>query len=138
MIQVAIIGTGNISHAHIAGYLAFPERNEGLEEEIRAFADRLPPLPWEGHTGQIEDMLSALEQDRSPAITGEDGRRTLELITAIYQSGSTGAAVELPIRKDNPFYTVQGILAHATHFYEKTVSAAELTGGITLGSSYRK
>ena len=116
----------------------FPVRNEALEKEIQAFADSLPPLPYEGHPGQIEDMLSAIEQNRSPAITGEDGRRTIELITAIYLSGATGKQVELPLWRDNPFYTVAGILAGTPHFYEKTVSAAELTGEITLGSSYQK
>ncbi|MBQ7519070.1 MAG: gfo/Idh/MocA family oxidoreductase, partial [Clostridia bacterium] len=86
----------------------------------------------------IEDVLTAIEQDRAPAITGEDGRRTIELITAIYLAGSTGRQVDLPLLPDNAFYTVSGILAGAPHFYEKTVSAAELTGDITLGSNYQK
>ena len=116
----------------------FPERNEKLEKDIQAFADALPPLPYEGHPGQIEDVLTAIEQDRAPAITGEDGRRTIELITAIYLAGATGRQVDLPLLPDNAFYTVSGILAGAPHFYEKTVSAAELTGDITLGSNYQK
>ena len=66
----------------------------------------------------------------------EDGRRTIELITAIYKSGSTGCGVELPLKKDDPFYTVEGIMASVPHFYEKTTSAADLEGDITLGSSY--
>ena len=116
----------------------FPERNPALEAEIRTFADSLPPIPYEGHPGQIEDVLTAIEQDRSPAITGEDGRRTIELITAIYRAGATGETVSLPIPKSDPFYKVEGILKSAPHFYEKTVSAAELGGRITLGSDYRK
>ncbi len=117
----------------------FPERNEALEAEIRAFADALPPIRWEGHDGQIENMLTAVETDAMPAISGEDGRRTLELITAIYKAGSLRQAVELPLAKDDPFYTVAGIQANVPHFYEKNVSRMELgSSDITLGSFDRK
>ncbi len=115
----------------------FPIRNEALEKEIAAYADSLPALPLEGHDGQIEDVISALEQGRAPAIGGEDGRRTIELITAVFKSGSTGETVTLPLQPGDPFYTVEGILASVPHFYEKSASAAEQEGEITLGSSYK-
>ena len=116
----------------------FPVRNEALEKEIADYAAALPRVKYEGHPGQLESILTSLEQDGPIAITGEDGRRTLELITAIYKAGATGQTVSLPFGKDDPFYTVQGIMASVPHFYEKTTSAAELTGEITLGSSYTK
>ncbi len=122
-------------YASVSKDNGFPERNEKLEEEIRAFTDALPPVVWEGHDGQIEDILSALETGRQPAIGGEDGRRTLELISAVYQSGSLRQPVSLPMKPDDPFYTVAGIRAHAPHFYEKKASLTELgSGDITLGS----
>ena len=84
-------------------------------------------------------MLTAIENDTDVAIKGEDGRRTIELITAIYKSGATHQAVELPLQKEDPFYTVEGIMAAVPHFYEKTTSAVDLEGGpITLGSDYKK
>jgi len=117
----------------------FPERNEALEAKIRAFANALPPLPYEGHDGQIDNILTALETGAQPAIGGEDGRRTLELISAVYQAGSTGKAVELPMKPEDPFYTVAGIQAGAPHFYEKTESRMELgSSDITLGSFDKK
>lgn len=115
----------------------FPERNEALEAQIAEYAKSLPPILYEGHPGQIENVLSAIEQNGQPAITGEDGRRTIELITAMYYSGSTGKTVDLPLTADCPFYTAQGILSGAPKFYEKTTAAAELSGDITLGSSYQ-
>ena len=115
----------------------FPERDEALEKQITDMASALPRVQWEGHTGQLENVLSALERNTTVAIGAEDGRRTIELITAIYKSGATGASVELPLRQDDPFYTVAGIMASVPHFYEKTVSAAALDGEITIGSSYR-
>lgn len=82
---------------------------------------------YEGHVGQIDNVLTCLENGiMTPAITGEDGRRTIELITAIYKSGSTGKTVKLPLAKDDLFYTVAGIQANVPHFYEKSASVIDL------------
>ncbi len=116
----------------------FPIRNEELEKEIAAYADSLPKVEWEVHTGQLENVLTALEKDVPVAIGGEDGRRTIELITGIFKSGALGQTVTLPLAKDDPFYTVEGIMANVPHFYEKTTSAADLAGEITTGSNYQK
>lgn len=122
-------------YASVSKPNGFPVRNEELEKRIADFADSLPDIPWEGHDGQLENILTALENNSDVAITGEDGRRTIELITAIYQSGSLHQSVTLPLSPDDPFYTVSGIMGNVPHFYEKSVSALELDGGpITLGS----
>ena len=89
--------------------------------------DSIPDLKYEGHTGEIDDVLTALENGKRPLITGVDGKRTLELITAIYKSGFTGMRVSLPIQKIDEYYRTGGIEKHAIHFYEKTVSAEELS-----------
>lgn len=115
----------------------FPERNEALEKEIKEYTDSLPVNKWVGHTAQIDNVLTALETDTPVAIGGEDGRNTIEIISAVFKSGSEKKPVSLPIAKDDPFYTVKGIMANVPHFYEKTVSAADLDGDITLGSSYK-
>ncbi len=47
------------------------------------------------HQRQIEDSLAAIEGRRPPAVTGEDGRRAVELIQGLYESSRTGRAVEL-------------------------------------------
>ena len=116
----------------------FPERNEALEKEIADFTAAQPRIRWEGHDGQLENVLTALETGGPVAIGGEDGRRTIELITAVYQSGATDQTVRLPISRDDPFYTVAGMMAHMPHFYEKTTAAASLDGDITLGSTYKE
>ena len=66
------------------------------------------------------------------------GRRTIELITAIYKAGSLGQAAELPLLPDDPFYTVEGIRAHTPHFYEKTASVMEQAGDLTFGSDFKQ
>ena len=113
------------------------EPDEGFAAEADAFLAGLPPLPYEMHVGQLENVLSALENDTEPAITGEDGRRTIELITAIYKAGSTRAPVSLPLDADDPFYTVDGIRVNVPHFYEKTTSVESLDGELSFGN-FRK
>lgn len=97
----------------------FPERDEELEKQIQAFTAGLPQVEWEGHTGQLENVLTALEIDALVAISGEDGRRTIELICAIYQSDAEGKTVSLPLKPEDPFYTVKGMIAQVPQFYEK-------------------
>lgn len=117
----------------------FPIRNEALEKEISDYNDSLEPCQYEGHTGQIENILTALETGGEPAITGYDGRRTIELITAIYKAGATHQTVKLPITADDPCYTAQGLMAQMPHFYEKKEALRGLGDeNITVGGRYEK
>ena len=113
------------------------EPDKAFEEEVEAFLAKLPPLPYEMHEGQLDDVLKALEEGREPAITGEDGRRTIELISSIYKAGSTHTTVTLPMEKDDPFYTVEGIRASVPHFYQKTASVENQDGELSFGN-FRK
>ena len=48
-------------------------------------------------------------------ITGEDGRKTVELISAIYKAGCKKEYVHMPICKDDEYYKFEGILKNAIH-----------------------
>jgi len=50
---------------------------------------------------QIEDFLQAIEDNREPLVTGEDGRRTVELFTAIYRSTRGNKPVKFPLQPEN-------------------------------------
>jgi len=50
-----------------------------------------------GHRAHLIDMIEAIETDREPAIPGEDGRKPLEIILAIYESARSGTEVVLPL-----------------------------------------
>lgn len=116
----------------------FPVRHEELEEELHSYYQSLPDLTYDGHDGQIDNVLTSIETGQNPFITGESGRATIELITAIYKAGFTQRTVDLPIAKNDPFYTAQGILAKAPHFHEKSNSIQNLSShlDITVGSNY--
>ena len=115
----------------------FPEKTPDPEfrKQAEAYLATLPPIPYEGHPGQLEAMLTALETGADVPITAEEGRRTIELITAIYKSGSLHRSTELPLKKDDPFYTVDGIRSHVPHFYEKSASVQDFEGDIVVGGS---
>ena len=95
------------------------ERNQKLIKQLKKFYDELPDLKYEGHTGEIDDYLRAIENGTKPLITGEDGKRTIELITAIYAAGFEKKTFKLPILPGEKYYKAEDILNNAIHFYKK-------------------
>lgn len=51
-------------------------------------------VDW-AHRAQYEDFIDAIEAGRSPAVTTRDGRRSLAVVLAVYESAKTGRSVEL-------------------------------------------
>jgi predicted dehydrogenase len=49
------------------------------------------------HALQIGEFLADIRDDRAPAVSGEEGRKTVEIIEAMYRSGQTGAPVRFPV-----------------------------------------
>ncbi len=49
---------------------------------------------------QIEDFCKAIKEERAPLSTGEEGRRTVELITAFYTSTRQSSPVSFPVDGD--------------------------------------
>jgi predicted dehydrogenase len=53
-----------------------------------------------GHQKQFADFLAAIKADTPPAVDGHQGRKSVELILAIYESSWTGRRVSLPLKRD--------------------------------------
>jgi UDP-N-acetyl-2-amino-2-deoxyglucuronate dehydrogenase len=68
--------------------LARPSSAEGAAANAAA-------LGVASHAAQIADLLAAVEQGRPPSVTGRDGRDTLEVVLAVYQSAREGRPVVL-------------------------------------------
>lgn len=100
----------------------FPLPDPDTEAAIAERYEALPAPSYEYHRGQIDDVLAALEEGRPPLIDGAAGRRTLELITAIYEAAATDRTVRLSLGSGDPGYTKEGMLAMMPRFYPKTVS----------------
>ncbi|MDH3443562.1 MAG: gfo/Idh/MocA family oxidoreductase, partial [Deltaproteobacteria bacterium] len=56
-------------------------------------------IPWwrADISSLVDEFVSAVEQNRSPAITGADARAALEITIAAYRSAATGEPVALPL-----------------------------------------
>ncbi len=66
-----------------------------LGGEIRSGARNPTDISSAGHRMQIEDFMDAIQNDREPMVTLADGRRTIELITAIYESSRKNVSIKL-------------------------------------------
>jgi len=69
---------------------------EWVNEDIEIFNNCDPTVCYMQY--QIEDFLNSLENNMEPAVTGEDGRRTVELFTAIYRSTQENMPVKFPLK----------------------------------------
>ncbi|MBQ8698875.1 MAG: Gfo/Idh/MocA family oxidoreductase, partial [Schwartzia sp.] len=70
------------------------DNGEKVKEE---FHENPPNVYGFGHTPLYADMIEAIENNRDPYVTAEDGRRALELVLAIYKSAAEGKSVEIPL-----------------------------------------
>ncbi len=114
----------------------FPDRDPDTEKEINEKYESLPNLQYELYEGEFDNMLTAIETGSEVLVSGEEGRKTMELITAIYQSATFDTTVHLPLDSSSPFYTAQGIKENAIHFYEKSASVENFgDDNIIVGSS---
>ena len=59
---------------------------------------------------QIEDFLLALENNTDPMVTGHDGRKTVELFTAIYRSNRDNKPVSFPLLTESEKNDMDGRL----------------------------
>lgn len=128
--------------ASVSADNGFPQEEHDSVREARldALFRNTPKLQYTLHTGQINDLLNAVEQRGEPLIDGVQGKRSLELITAIYQSSITGRVVSLPVSPDEPWYKTGGLVSLAPRFYEKAASVENFSevGAIPLGKDLDK
>ena len=80
------------------------EEVEGLKPPARKAEglkswERPEAVPLENHTRLLRDFVEAVVEDRKPYVDGYEGRRSLEVIRAIYKSSSTGEPVNLPLKE---------------------------------------
>lgn len=73
------------------------EKVGDTEEKVLNPNEKDPPTVYGfGHTALFNDFIDAIEQGREPLVSGEKGKKALEIILAIYKSQKTGLPVNLP------------------------------------------
>jgi predicted dehydrogenase len=66
-----------------------------LTEDLTNGAANPSAISAEGHRRQIAEMIEAIVEQRPPLIDGREGRRSLELVEAIYHSARDSRIVRL-------------------------------------------
>lgn len=75
----------------------FSDALDDPDEVISRFHENPPNVYGFGHTPLYTDMIDAIKNNREPYVTGESGRRALELVLAIYKSAVEEIPVKLPL-----------------------------------------
>jgi len=70
------------------------ERDKILQE----YAENPPNVYGFGHIRYIEHVLDCIRNNKQALVDGLEGRKSLELINAIYESAETGKEVELKFK----------------------------------------
>jgi UDP-N-acetyl-2-amino-2-deoxyglucuronate dehydrogenase len=87
---VKIGGTNALYFEHI-------EMEDLSDEEITSLKLKVSNDPWgiPGHQRIIEDLIDAIKNNRSPAVTGEEGKRALGLVLAFYKSAKNNSPIHV-------------------------------------------
>lgn len=75
------------------------ERMAGKTETGGGAADPTA-IGHHGHTELFKDVAKAIKSGGKPLVDGVEGRRSVEIILAIYKAAETGRVVSLPLKSD--------------------------------------
>jgi predicted dehydrogenase len=81
----------------------YTARDPDQQDALDAVLARITP-PHGSFAGYFEAFANWLDGKENAAIKPKDGRKSLELVSAIYHSSRTGELVTLPIQPDHPLY----------------------------------
>jgi UDP-N-acetyl-2-amino-2-deoxyglucuronate dehydrogenase len=98
-----VIEDGHLSYEGLRAEVADPGlrgHRTARGASLAGAAANAADLGISSHIAQITDLLAAVDEKRDPLVTGADGRQTLELISAVYESARTGRTVTLPAGAD--------------------------------------
>lgn len=57
-------------------------------------------ISYSGHLAQLKDFVKAIKTGSTPAVDGREGRKSVEIILAIYKAAWSGRRVTLPLKSD--------------------------------------
>ena len=94
-----IAGMSSITEPPYNDLWTVPGETEQLEEWKKGDCDFFNSVDsmYYYHREQIEDFLKAVENGTKPLVDARDGRKTVELFTAIYRSTKSGMPVKFPL-----------------------------------------
>lgn len=99
--SIAVIGekgTAKLGGVAINTIEKWEFEDEDADDKLVASSCYEPPNIYGfGHTGYYKNILEVLKGKAEPNTDGHEGRKSLELITGIYQSSREGRTIQLPV-----------------------------------------
>jgi len=94
-----IAGMSKIEEPPLNDYWTVPGEESKLPEWIKEDTTQFNRINAmeHYHALNIDDFLEAIIEDREPCVSGQAGRETVELFTAIYRSGRDGKSIQYPL-----------------------------------------
>jgi myo-inositol 2-dehydrogenase / D-chiro-inositol 1-dehydrogenase len=104
--RVEVYGTGGVVYADLFvgnSALTYSEQGYGYAMEKAGSTKGWTFTIFEeafnqGYPQELKHFIQCVREDKSPLVTGEDGRAVLEIMLAAYHSARTGQKVKLPFR----------------------------------------
>ena len=75
-------------------------RKFSSESQVSGGAADPAAISFQGHKDQLQDFIRSISSNRPPLVDGIEGRRSVEIILAIYKAAWSGRRVQLPLRSD--------------------------------------
>lgn len=95
--------SGSAPYAPANDSWTFVARDPARQHRVDAVIAAVKPGPA-GFAGFFQAVADRLGGQGGAEVTLADGRRSIELITAIYQAARQGRSISLPLGPDNPLY----------------------------------
>jgi len=82
---------------HGAKGAAMLENHKAVMFTIKGEPPETAPYVYNGPKNVVEDMIQVLTQGKTPEVGGEEGRKSIEIVIAVYRSAQSGRPVKLPL-----------------------------------------
>ena len=73
------------------------ENHKAVLFTIKGEPPETTPYVYKGPKNVVEDMIQVLTKGKAPEVSGEEGRKSIEIVLAVYRSAQSGRPVRLPL-----------------------------------------
>ena len=73
---------------------------DAMKQYMAVYSHKVGRPTWnvwgsDSNAGMLSEFVAAIQEKRSPAVTGEDGLRASEIVSAAYESAASGQPVKI-------------------------------------------
>jgi predicted dehydrogenase len=92
--ETGAVSIGGLAVNELETWRFAEEDEEVVKNEVNVKIDN---VYGEGHTPLFKDVIDAINEDRAPLVSGEEGQKAMSIILAAYKSRKTGMPVQFPV-----------------------------------------